>query len=158
MVDIILLDIDGVLNDHIADPVAMSSTILSRCVDQLNRILDKTQARVVLVSAWRYMTFGAMTLTGFEYLLRTHWIHVEGRLIDVARRDWEPEVRPTIERGRQAREWLDRHPTAVRNVVAIDDEDFGYTEFGVPLVQTDGKIGLTTKDADRAIEILTKGA
>jgi len=77
---IIFLDIDGVLNNHVFDRIAGSSTILPVCVGQLNRIIHATGAAVVLSSAWRYMCLdgkefpAGMTLKGFEYMLRTHGV------------------------------------------------------------------------------------
>lgn len=158
---ILFLDIDGVLNDHKSDPLAESTTILPRCVEQLNRILDTTKCRVVLVSAWRYMHHGgAMTLAAMEYLFRTHWIHVkDGVLIDVTRRDWEPYEMRATERGRQVREWLSRHDHGgVGAFVALDDMDLGYTHYNIPFVDTDGKVGLTEVEADKVIEILMRPA
>ncbi|MDE2100904.1 MAG: hypothetical protein KGL39_26900 [Patescibacteria group bacterium] len=41
-------------------------------------------------------------------------------------------------------------------IVALDDDDFGITAAGIPLVKTNGACGLTKKDADRVIKILGK--
>lgn len=155
-VTIIFLDIDGVLNDHTADPIAESATLLPRCVEQLNRIIDATDCRIVLVSAWRYMVSNAaITLHGFEYLLRTHLIHAKGRLIGMTRSDWESSGIQSSERGRQVQEWLDQHhASGIGRYVAIDDLDLGYSEFGIPLVDTDGRVGLTEVEADKVIAIL----
>jgi len=117
-VDILFLDIDGVLNDHEFDEDAKSSTISRECADRLNRILEATKAMIVLSSAWRYMVLkNAMTLTGFEYLLRTHWIVANGRLIGTTREDSSPNE----PRRNQILEYVEKHKP--ERWVAIDDLD-----------------------------------
>jgi HAD domain in Swiss Army Knife RNA repair proteins len=157
---ILFLDIDGCLNDHTMDPIAESTTILPRCVACLNRIIDATDCRIVIVSAWRYMILkGAMTLQGFEYLLQTHGVHAKGRLIGTTRLDWEPDAYRSKERGRQVREWLWQHaPADTYPHVALDDLDLGYTDLGIPFVLVDGMFGLCDADAREAIAILCPDA
>ena len=150
---IIFLDIDGVLNDHTLDAESESSTLLPRCVKQFNRILIATDARVVLISAWRYMVLnGAMTLSGMDYLLRTHGV-IKGRLIGTTRLDWDTEAK--TERSRQVTAWRVMHdPNRNHKRLVIDNDDFGYLGEGHHFLQTDGKIGLTTNDAEDAIKTL----
>lgn len=151
---VLFLDIDGVLNGHDWDADARSCTIRRDCVDRLNRVMEATDCRVVLSSAWRYMILGgAMTLSGFGYMLRTHGARVADRLIGHTRADVAPNV---TDRGAQIREWLDAHPD-VASHLAIDDEDFGITAAGVQLLPTDGKVGMTDEDADRAVRMLGGG-
>lgn len=72
---LIFLDIDGVLNGHKFCKAAQSTGIDPTRVRELNRIVRRTGAAVVLSSAWRYMVHGkAMTLDGFGYMLRTHGV------------------------------------------------------------------------------------
>lgn len=158
---LLILDIDGVLNSHRWLAEAKSCDIEPACVRQFNRILAETGCRVLLASAWRYMILGgAMTLGGFAYMLRTHGCATTtGVLIGHTRADNDDDApeRDPIERGRQVREWIREHPEVDR-YVAIDDMQLGYVEFGIPLAQTDGRVGLTEADADRAIAILKGGA
>lgn len=156
---IVMLDLDGVLNGHGYDPVAESSTIDPRCVREFNRILAAVpDAMIVLSSAWRYMVDPeAMTLRGFEYLLRTHGVHCKNRLLDVTCRDEEIELR-----GQQIRHWLNENGD-YRRYVVLDDggedsagewTDMGIEAAGHPVVWCEGKTGLTADDAERAIRIL----
>lgn len=148
---IVFLDIDGVLNDPgCYDPRATSNRILPACVARLNRVLEATDARIVLSSAWRYMLIGrAMSLIGFEYLLRTHGV-MSGRL--VGRTCADEDVK---ERGWQIHEWRKVHDHRGRYVV-IDDMDAHISKLH-PFVHVDGAVGLTDADADAAIRLLTKG-
>jgi hypothetical protein len=164
----VFLDIDGVLNGHEYAPECLCGQIHREKVGRLNRILRATGARVVLSSAWRYLVHrGEMNLMGMEWLLRSHGM-LAGRLAGITRMD-TMIVRPpyngspgswplTDERGRQISEWIvgegwTHYGESGRHVV-IDDLDLGIRAAGHPFVQTDGKVGLTEDDADRAIETL----
>jgi len=151
---VIFLDIDGVLNGHEFNHQALSNVIERRCVHRLNRILDDTDARIVLTSAWRYMIHGgSMTLQGFEYLLRSHGV-IAGRLIGATCLDetqWNT-------RGRQIASFRNRYISPLAPCVAIDDGDdedtYGLKTCGVPWIRTDGDVGLTMSDAFRVIDAL----
>jgi hypothetical protein len=154
-VAILFLDIDGVLNGHEQDAWGYNR-IQPGPVVHLNRILAETEARLVISSAWRYLVHsGAMTLEGFSYMLITHGIACHGRLAGITCRDEE-----AAPRGAQITRWLDEfspHGEGPAYVV-IDDEDVGVTGAGHPLVRTDGRVGLTHRDADAAIAALRRGA
>lgn len=150
---VIFLDIDGVLNGHNFNEMAMSNIIERRCVKLLNWILLDTGARIVLSSAWRYMIHGGMSLQGFDYLLRTHGV-VADRLIGCTCTDetmWST-------RGRQIASFRNRYISPLAPCVAIDDGDdedtYGLKTCGIPWVRTDGNRGLGTDEAFRAIKIL----
>ena len=153
---LLFLDIDGVLNGHEFLVEAKSCKIDPACVRRLNRILKETDARIIISSAWRYMIHGhAMTLEGFGYMLRTHGMvsmvnGAERIIIDVTCRDEDIEGRANqVKASLAARPGQDRY-------VILDNEDYGFTEAGLCFVQTDGKVGLTDADADRAIALLTR--
>lgn len=146
---LIFLDIDGVLNRHCYNETSMSNSIDADCVVRLNRILIETDARIVLSSAWRYMLIGrAMSLTGFDYLMRTHGI-VANRL--VGRTPADEEV---TERGWQIHQWRKDNDHRGKYVV-IDDMDLHISPLH-PFVRVQGDVGLTDTDADKAIQILGK--
>lgn len=159
-IDVLFLDIDGVLNNHVMNAHSESNTLLPECVEEFNRILLEVQPRVILSSAWRYMvSAGAMTLPGFAYMLRTHGVHklISQLLYGVTRSD---EVLPT--RGSQIRRWLDDSNAVfslVRSFVVLDDAPAGmcFNPVADRLVKTDGNVGLTETDADRVIEMLRRG-
>lgn len=161
---LIFLDMDGVANDHKAHTNGYCGT-KPECVAQLNRILRETDAKVVLSSAWRYLIHsGSMTLRGFVNLLLTHGVEIQtnekrprSRLIGITCRD--EDLSP---RGQQIRHWLNEHGGR-RPYVVLDDGgqnpdgswyDMGINDAGHPVVWTDGSVGLTAADADRAIGIL----
>ncbi len=82
MQKILFLDIDGVLKGHQFMGGAQSCKINPENVKHLNKILDTVDnLKIVLSSSWRYMIFGgAMTLKGFEYMLRTYGVNCIDKL------------------------------------------------------------------------------
>lgn len=178
---LLFLDIDGVLNGHEFCEGAQSNTIRPAAIESLNYVLREVSPKVVLSSAWRYMIHcRAMTLLGFEYLLRTHGTcGIVGNLIGVTCRDEEcghcgnkhkkrdrqqsdsdgnllcGKCGQASSRGDQITAWL-RGRTDVESYVAVDDENYGITKAGHPLVQTNGAWGMTMTDAKRIVRHLKK--
>lgn len=146
---ILFCDLDGVLNDRTYNAAAESTTILPRCVKQLNRVLGETGCDIVLSSAWRYLVHaGVMKLAGFECMLRSHGVECRHKIVGLTRRD--KHIGDLTERGRQVFEYVKKHKVGVYAIV--DDLDLGFG--GMPFVQTDGKVGMTASDADKLIELL----
>lgn len=150
---LLFLDLDGVANNHAYNETSQSTTFLPRCVDQLNRIIEATDCRLVLSSAWRYMLIGrAMTLCGFEYLLRSHGVAAQGRLVGMTPADEEWSQRES-----QIKEFL-RGRVDVDGWCVLDDLPLMLYPEQWRFVRVDGSIGLTEKDADRAIAVLNRRA
>ena len=167
---VLFLDIDGVLNGHEWDDDAKSCNIRRECVKHLNRVVQETGCKIVVSSAWRYILLaGDMTTKGFGYMLRTHGLIAPGgsmNLIvgytgrDATDADPARSHERDGERGRQCRAWLDwwaglpgEGPT-VTSFAAVDDDDDGFAEAGIPAVITDGRHGLTCADTTRLIALL----
>ena len=151
MTGLIFLDIDGVLNGHDWCEEAKSCLFRAECISNFNQIITKCEPVVVLSSAWRYMLLGtepATTLTGFEYMLRTHGVSDKLRLVGHTLSDEEIAIR-----GDQISAWLKEHTVTVPYVV-IDDLDLGISKADHPFVQTDGKVGLTVNDVQSVVAIL----
>ncbi len=150
---LLFLDIDGVLNNHYSNPVTLCCGITDYCVDNLNDIIEETDCQIVLISAWRYMILaGAMTVSGFEYLLQTHGVNCHNRIIGYTNRD---EAAPT--RADLILNWLRDHNYERMPYAIVDDLDLGYTTKSLPFVETDGQMGLVHKDVNEIIKILNGG-
>jgi hypothetical protein len=148
---LVFLDLDGVINDHTEHDNGYCGS-LPWCVAQLNRILRQTGANIVISSTWRYLIPEAMTPSGFQCLLLSHGIDCRDRIVGMTCRDEE-----LMPRGRQIRQWLDSNTNGSSPpYLVLDDLDLGIREFGHPFVQTDWKVGLTSADADAAIELLCR--
>lgn len=154
----LFLDIDGVLNGH--ESVHGCCIIQPRCVPHLNRIITETDCKLVISSSWRYMVHnGAMTLLGFEYMLRTHGINAAGRLHGITATDEDSpskndpdDADDYSQRQWQIQQYMRRNPCD--SYVILDDGKMNMPFF----VQTDGTVGLTSVTANSAIRFLTLGA
>jgi hypothetical protein len=155
---IIFLDIDGVLNGHEWFPGSQSTGIKKESVDQLNRILKDTEAKLVISSAWRYLIHnGAMNKRGFEIMLRTHGLIVH-EVYDVTIKDedtpgYNKDDMSQWIRGEQIKIWLQKHPE-IETFVVLDDIEIKIPEIEGRFIKTKEKIGLTKIEADQAIKIL----
>jgi hypothetical protein len=140
---IIFLDIDGVLNcfgDRWAKIDAMPAKLL-------NDIVAATDAKLVISSTWRGVVHsGHMDLHGFAYMLRSHGINAD--VVGVTTTNDEADGR-----GWQIRSWLAGKYDGIESWCVIDDNPDKLMRT-MPLVRTDGDVGLTLEDAQTAIEIL----
>lgn len=158
---VLFLDVDGVLNGHDHDDESGVCLIRPECVHWLNQIIKATDCDVVLISAWRYMILkGAMTLTGFHHLLRSHGVSQKLRLVSLTRLDERDQNLPGFvenphERAGQVLHWLQSNyiPPHIPRVV-LDDGGYGFREAGLPFVQTDRDRGLTEEKAAEVIRLL----
>jgi len=143
---IIFLDIDGVLNNN---KTKIIWGIERECVTNLNHILLKTNANIVLISSWRNLIIeGHLKLSGFEYLLRSHGVNCMDRLVGLT-----PPDDVFFERWNQVEFFIKNTKLEIDSFVILDDcEDF--PNYPDNYIQTDALTGLTKKDAEQAIEIL----
>ncbi len=112
-------------------------------------MLGETGCDIVLSSAWRYLVHEkAMTLGGFECLLRSHGVECRHKIVGLTRKD--RHIEDPTERGREVFEYVKNYK--VKRYAIVDDLDLGFG--GMPFVQTDGKVGMTAGDADKLIELL----
>lgn len=154
---VLSLDIDGVLNRHNSHANGYNG-IDPINVQWLNYILDELpDVKILIHSAWRYMIIGGrMDLKGFEYMLMTHGVNCEGRLVGHTEPDgdWAHDATnksdAIIERTEQIQRWWDSEDRGGGGcLVAVDD---------LPIrnrlsVQTNGNIGLSFKDAEQIITL-----
>jgi hypothetical protein len=123
---VIFLDIDGVLNcDKTPNPRKFPYIVDKKLLARLEKLVDRTGAKVVLSSTWRCDPVGVFAAK--------HW---GIPFIDVC-----PD-RPRSPRCREITAWLADHPRVTRFVV-IDDEDDGLDD--LPLFQPSAKTGITTE-------------
>lgn len=165
--NVIFLDLDGVVNDdeHVnaalvgrAHITSFSLDLAQRCTDpvrvaRIQRICDETNARVVIVSAWRrWATVEEIT----EVLRRV------GLSAPVLGAVGGVKMSADL-RADAALEWLDEHPD-VSGWVVIDDtvNHYGYPSKRGPRYHNPrfiGRVvhprdGITDADADEAVRIL----
>lgn len=151
---IIFLDFDGVLNTEqyqarlavYGKPAkdAWGPLFDPRAVANLHKIVATTDARIVISSSWRYIhRLGS---------LRMMW---SVRELPYEIYDVIPAGASYISRGEEIDCYLKAHPTDNYNYVIIDDlDDFTESQHS-HFVETNPIVGITEKDANKAIEILT---
>ncbi len=134
---IIFLDFDGVLTNQKTD----WKTFDSECVKYLKKIIDETNADIVISSSWRLN----MTTYGLQKLFEPYGL--QDRVIGTI-----PELdEGEFIRGRKIKKWLDNNPTD--NFVILDDDD-DMEPLKHRWVQTNFETGLTEEGAIKAIEML----
>jgi hypothetical protein len=118
------------------------------CVRELNRITDTTQAKIVLSSSWRIGT-----ASRFYYLKQ--YLKMEGVKAEIIGRtpDFVLVAGQFGDRGDEIQKWLTTHP--VKRFVILDDE-CDMSMHMSKLVRTQKAPGLTSWDADRAIQLLLR--
>jgi hypothetical protein len=125
---VIFLDIDGVLNcNSTSNPRKFPYIVDPKLLKRLKRLLERTGAKVVLSSTWRYDPAGIFSAK--------HW---GIPFVDVI-----PDM-PKKPRRDEILAWLKRHSKVDRFVV-IDDEDDELDQ--LPLFQPSASTGLTEEIA-----------
>ena len=113
-----------------------------RAIVQLKKIVEATDAEIVLSSSWRWYKD---TRDKVHYQLQRKGID----FVDTTPR----EIDITMTRGAEIKTWLDEHPE-VDQFVILDDEDLKLKEYLPNHVRTTFKYGLTREKAAQAIKIL----
>ena len=149
---VIFLDVDGVLN---------CGESRSRCgcfigiddsrVKLLKQIVDRTGAKIVLVSTWKFgwePIYKNQNDSGARYLDRKMKKQKLSILDKTYDRGWN--------RGWGINQYLEQHP-GIEEWIILDDEDFEYEEEGVlhRLIQTSFyNDGLTQEHVEKAVAAL----
>lgn len=150
MSKVIFLDIDGVLNDEETNATTPSGHvgIRDKKVKLLKKIVEATDAKVVISSDWRLCDHAIDK--DYKYLRNklkyVGNIEIYGTTPNI---NWQ-------HRGAEIRRWLQDNPT-VKDYVILDDiefNDFYPKDFYKHVVITDFYYGLTEEDVDEAIHIL----
>jgi hypothetical protein len=129
---VIFLDIDGVLNcASTRNPRKLPYVVDRKLLKRFIRLVERTRAKVVLSSTWRYDPAGLFSAR--------HW---GIPFIDVI-----PDM-PGKPRCVEIKAWLKRHPDVARFAI-VDDDDDELDE--LPLFQPSSRTGIT-REIVRGIE------
>ncbi len=157
---VVFLDFDGVLNVIPQGHDNYGGIFHPEFVDNLNRILDETGAKLVISSSWRHGGLERMKLM---------WEHrgYSGEIIAITPDLWRrvecEDFHERMERGHEIQAILDRMPEITNYVILDDDTDMLPSQRG-HFVRTSNNInhpdsidtgyGLTKTCTDDAIRIL----
>ena len=113
-----------------------------RAVRQLKRVIDTTDADIVVESSWKYLGLEAM-----QELWRVR--NLPGRVIDIT-----PSLTDNASKGEEIAAWLSEYAMLDARYVIIEDE-YVVLDSQIPyLIWTNPYEGLTEEQADRAMLIL----
>lgn len=159
---IVFLDFDGVLNRG-------SGPALPELVSNLDHVLQRTGAQIVVHSSWRW----ERTTTELREVLRG-W-GVEGPVLDkcsspstwrtdsglLMHTSWDEWAKPVTDRFGHKDEravaiqlWLDDHPEVTGYVIFDDAPAMGHFKGSPSFIQTRMREGLTREQSERAIALL----
>ncbi len=152
-VKIIFLDVDGVLNSVAfwTSPryIRGRHAIDAEAVVLLNRLTDRTGARLVVSSTWRKRGARAMRQTLRDVGITAPML---GITPDLSHRERGP-LWVATERGTEIQAWLDTTRRQVNRFVILDDDN-DMAHLADRLVRTDYHVGLTAADIERAEALL----
>ena len=135
----IFLDIDGVLNTYNEHP-SNKRRIHSANLIMLKKLIDQTQAKIILISNWKFVS---TALKECKLALESCHLHLDGMTKD-----------DMIHRGQGIIDYLHSHK--VQHYVILDDDDFSdyNNELSKHLVLVDARYGLRPSDIQKAMKIL----
>ena len=153
---VIFLDIDGVLNstqywesiqDEKKTMLEMESELDPKCIRNLKKIVDATNAKIVVTSTWKRII---RKMNKFERYIPQYGLHVYDKT------PCHPDG--AIHRGDEIRQYLKEHKNEVDKFILIDDEEYpDFNELTNYLVKTNFyKDGLCESHVKEAIERLGK--
>lgn len=158
---VLFLDIDGVINTQrsVSNPRVQPEGFTANlygvskldpiCVARLNKLLEITQASVVISSSWRLLFDDVKDLA--KYLTSEG---VVANIIDKTPR-WAKSYIPgqmKYGRGLEIQEWLDEHPEVTKFVILDDDSDMLHL---MPyLVKTSWAEGLEDHHIEQVVRML----
>jgi hypothetical protein len=146
---IIFLDIDGVLNVNFPSHDEYGRVFHPHFVENLRYIIEKTQAKIVISSTWRFSGL---------VIMKEMWEkrNLPGEVIDIT-----PHI-DICKRGEEIEYWLKNNE--VDSYVIVDDDNDMLESQQENFIKTSGNIshedninngmGLTLKCAEKAINIL----
>lgn len=156
---ILFLDFDGVITTQKSK---YKLDLEALCL--LGKILDATDAKIVISSSWRRHTLedtikdlkdtSDFRMNGIEFPFIDRIIGVTDRIYGFALTNKEKHI--SLLRGVEIREWLREHPE-VTNYVILDDDSDMLLEQANHFIKTDTYKGLTEENVKQAINILNNG-
>ena len=156
---VIFLDIDGTLNGDMTCRRPAITTgkfglldesylgIDPKCVQRVNRIVQATQAVIVLSTSW------VRALGIKETIKHLRWNGLKGKIIG------KTPYKMSSFRNHEINFWLEKNPEVKKTksfVVLDDSKSLLYFKYQKNLILTNSLIGLTDDDAEKAIQILNR--
>lgn len=149
---VIFLDIDGVLNNDETEEytpegyLGIDDILLAR----LKKIVENTQAKIVLTTSWKdYWDKD-------ETNCKKDGLYINEKFKKFGLKVYDKTIDGGFDRGKGINKYLEDHKE-VTNFLIIDDymfKDFARYDYVKNMIYTDAEDGLSTSDAIEAINIL----
>jgi hypothetical protein len=158
----VFLDIDGVMVSDFGDYdlAEKHHNFNLMAVENLNYIVEKTNALIIISSCWRFHYCN--NLKGLQDLFEQYQFQYANRIIDITpkiRYNDEYDFKMTVPRGCEIECWIRQNTKSIdqyRYVIIDDDGDMMLWQ-AKNFIQTETEKGLTFKLANDAIKILNEG-
>lgn len=141
---VLFLDVDGVLNNDALLAKEGWTAIGGVFLDRLKRIIENSNAKIVLSSTWR-LTPEDFNLV--EEALATRDLKIFDATIEIK----HPKPECLVNRSEEILEWLTRHSEVEKFAVLDDEMDAGFG-IGRNFFKTEAYEGLTDKITQKVIE------
>lgn len=161
---IVFLDIDGVLNVIPQGEDRYGSIFHREFVDNLKYIIDKTDAKIVITSTWRYDGLDTMKQMWKDRNLPGEVIDITPNEVFLVKKIKLYEYYDEVDRGHEIKYWLDNHDDIENYVILDDDSDMLDEQKAHNFVRCSGNrshpdsidmgYGLTRICAEKAVSIL----
>lgn len=165
MSNILFLDIDGVLNSNFWNDCHQREISNGTLIDEekiklLAYLVDKTNAKIILHSGWRFWFDPALKPLRTEAarlteLLNKEGLHIDGSTPDLTTEEIRKTKKFSLAKAEEILLWLGTHHDVTAWVV-LDDLDLHNVQIEQHQVKPDQTIGLTFADVERAIKILSE--
>ena len=155
---VIFLDIDGVLNSEEFLKNNQNEMIDRNNVSILKKVIDKTEAVIVMSSAWRFwFDDNMMPKDGYSQclydVLCEFDISLFGKTPDFSTEEIRTQKTFSHVKAKEIIAWLSEHGPIDKYVV-LDDLDLKNEEINSHLVRTNVKVGITENDIKRVINMI----
>lgn len=160
---VIFLDIDGVINSSFwveshQQEISDGTLIDIEKIELLAKIVNNTGASLVMHSGWRFWFDSNMQPIRKEAqnlidLLLDSGLSIYAMTPDLTTEEIKKTKMFSKVKASEIFLWLKQNPKVDKWIV-LDDIDLNNDELATRQVRTNGEIGLTEEDVDRAIEML----
>ncbi len=163
MSKIIFLDIDGVLNSNFWNgehqrEISDGTLIDLEKVKLLRQIIDKTDAKIVLHSGWRFwfdsdakpIRKEALRLVG---MLEQEKLGIYDVTPDFSTEEIKRTRKFSLVKASEILAWVEAHPE-VSSWIVLDDLDLHSEEIEKHQIKTNQETGLTQENVEQAIRLL----
>lgn len=161
--DIIFLDIDGVLNANVETDsrkkeISDGKLIDSDKIELLSQLVEQTSAKIVLHSGWKYWFDENITPLRIEAENLVNLLNEKGLKIyditpDLASDEIKKSKRFSLVKASEILKWIDMNP--VDKWIVLDDLDLHNPFVSEHQIMTDPQIGLTQSDIDKAQKLFS---